>query len=96
MLFNKENIKTNKINIKLKQFLDYEMAEKPKKKENNNKEIEDKKDDNKDEKDEKNEKNKEQNGKIMENYENGLEVEIEYEEKEELVKVFENQFLKSI
>ena len=99
MLFNKENIKTNKINIKLKQFLGYEMAEKPKKKENNNKEIEDKKDDNKDEKDEKNEKNeknKEQNGKIVENYENGLEVEIEYEEKEELVKVFENQFLKSI
>ena len=66
-LFSKENIKTNKINTKLIEFLGI-----------------------------KNKDNKKENGTIKENYENGLEVEIVFEEKEELVKTFETQFLKSI
>ena len=67
-LFSKENIKENKINLKLIEFLGI--------KNKGDKEI--------------------SNGTIKENYENGLEVEIVYEEKEELVKTFETQFLKSI
>ena len=40
--------------------------------------------------------NNEKNENIKENYENGLEVEITSEENEELVKLFESQFLKSV
>ena len=40
--------------------------------------------------------NKEKNENIKERYENGLEAEIVSEEKEELVKLFETQFLKGI
>ena len=36
------------------------------------------------------------NGNIKEKYQNGLEVEITSEENEELVKLFEAQFLKSV
>jgi hypothetical protein len=67
-LFSKENIKENKINSKLIEFLG-----------TNNKGD-----------------NGKANGTIKENYENGLEVEIVFEEKEELVKNYETQFLKSI
>ena len=44
----------------------------------------------------KDENNLEQNGTIKEKYDNGLEVEIIFEEKEELVNTFQSQFLKSI
>ena len=40
--------------------------------------------------------NNEKNENIKENYENGLEVEITSEENEELVKLFETQFLKFV
>ena len=90
-LFNKENIKTNKINIKLSQFLGAKKIWSIQ--EDNNNENEDKNQNN----NEKNvEDNKENNSKINEIYDNGFEVEITYEEKEELVKTFENQFLKTL
>ena len=72
-LFNKENIKTNKINIKLLEFLGEKKIEKKEDKTNDN-----------------------TNNTLKENYENGLEIEINNEEKEELVKVFENQFFMSL
>ena len=79
-MFNKENIKTNKINTKLLQFF-------------GNKKIQDIKKDHS-----LSEKNniKEKNENIKEQYENGLEVEITSEENEELVKLFETQFLKFV
>ena len=91
-LFNKENINTNKIKIKLKEFFgnkekknteDFKSREKEKVKE---KEAKDNKNNN-----DKVDKNK---NIVVNNYENGLEVEINYEEKEELVKEFETQFFK--
>ena len=79
-MFNKENIKTNKINTKLLQFF-------------GNKKIQDiKKDHSLPEKN----NIKEKNENIKEQYENGLEVEITSEENEELVKLFETQFLKFV
>ena len=75
-MFDKETIKTNKIRIKLLQFL-------------GNKKL-------KDTSKGKNLINKEKNENIKERYENGLEAEIVSEEKEELVKLFETQFLKGI
>ncbi len=91
ILFNKENIKTNKINLKLSQFLGAKKLWSIK--EDNKKENEDKKQNN----NEKNvEDNKEINSKINEIYDNGFEVEIISEEKEEFVKTFENQFLKTL
>ena len=81
-LFNKDNIKTNKIHLKLSQFL---SAKRIWNLENNN-------DDKKDEK----ENIIQNNNEIKESYENGLEVEIISEENEEIVKTFENQFLKSL
>lgn len=90
-LFNKENIKNNQIKKKLLQFLgdkqtknseDFKSREKEDKKSNNNKEkIKD---------------NDNKNNIINESYENGLEVEIIYEEKSNLVKTFSEQFLKSL
>ena len=90
-LFDKENIKNNKINKKLLQFLgekkiknteDFKSREKDDKNQNNDKQNDEKK--------------KEINNTIKENYDNGLEVEIIYEEKTELVKTFSDQFLKSL
>ena len=80
-MFNKEDIKNNKINIKLMQFLGVTRPGTQNSKEKN--EIKD-------------ENNLEQNGTIKEKYDNGLEVEIIFEEKEELVNTFQSQFLKSI
>jgi hypothetical protein len=80
-MFNKEDIKNNKINIKLKQFLGMTEPETQNSEEKN--EIKD-------------ENNSEQNGTIKEKYDNGLEVKIVFEEKEELVNTFQSQFLKSI
>ena len=80
-LFNKEDIKNSKINSKLMQFLGVMGPEIQKSEEKN--EI-------------KAENNTEQNGTIKEKYDNGLEVEIVFEEKEELVNTFQSQFLKSI
>ena len=92
-LFNKDNIKENKINLKLLQFLGVKKI-----KENddliNDKNINnDKNDDNK-----KNNNNLigDDNNAIKKSFENGLEFEINYEEKEEVVKDFENQFFKSL
>jgi hypothetical protein len=87
-LFDKENIKTNKIHQKLSQFLDAQKAWNENEPNNiiNNKE----------EKDEQNKGDKEKLNIVKESYENGLEVEITYEENEELVKTFENQFLKTV
>ena len=89
-LFDKENIKTNKIHQKLSQFLDAQKAWNVNEKETNN--IMN----NKEEKDEQYKGNKEKINIVKESYENGLEVEITYEENEELVKTFENQFLKTV
>ena len=75
-MFDKENIKTNKIHIKLLQFFGKKKSDDTSKNKNLNK----------------NEKNE----NIKESFENGLETEIISEEKEELVKLFETQFLKSI
>jgi hypothetical protein len=80
-LINKENIKTNKINTKLLQFFGNKKQDEIKKDENS---IDN------------NINNNEKNENIKENYENGLEVEITSEENEELVKLFESQFLKSV
>lgn len=80
-MFNKDDIKNNKINIKLMQFLGVTRPGTQNSKEKN--EIKD-------------ENNLEQNGTIKEKYDNGLEVEIIFEEKEELVNTFQSQFLKSI
>ena len=80
-MFNKEDIKNNKINIKLMQFLGVTRPGTQNSKEKN--EIKD-------------ENNLEQNGTIKEKYDNGLEVKIVFEEKEELVNTFQSQFLKSI
>ena len=81
-LFTKENIKTNKIKLKLIQFFGiHKKNSEDLKKENEI--IEDN-------------KNKEDKNTIKNNYENGLEIEINYEEKEELVKEFESQFFKSL
>ena len=85
-LFNKGNIKTNKIHQKISQFLGAKKIWNLE--ENNN--------DKKNDEDKKSEDNKELNDEIKENYENGLEVVITHEENEELVKTFENQFLKSL
>ena len=92
-LINKDNIKENKINLKLLQFLGVKKI-----KENddliNDKNINnDKNDDNK-----KNNNNLigDDNNAIKKSFENGLEFEINYEEKEEVVKDFENQFFKSL
>ena len=82
-LINKENIKTNKINTKLLQFFGDKKKDEIKKDENiieNNNKI----------------NNNEKNENIKENYDNGLEVEITSEENEELVKLFETQFLKFV
>ena len=95
LLFNKENIKNNKINLKLKQFLGVKGNESQKIEENANKESEEEKD-NSFNKEIKNENDKEIKNIVKENYENGLEVEIVYEENEEVIKTFENQFLKTI
>ena len=96
-LFKKESINTNKIKVKLKQFLgikekknseDFKSREKEKEKEiidnnNKNKIINN------------NDSNSDKNKNIVKNnYDNGLEVEIISEEKEEFVKDFETQFLK--
>ena len=81
-MFNKENIKTNKINIKLLQFLGKKKIKELKK---DNNLIEDN-----------NKINNEKNENNMEQYENGLEVEKISEENEELVKLFVTQFLKSV
>ena len=81
-LFNKENIKTNKINTKILEFLGMAKIKKTEDTQNNttiNNNI-----------------NNTNNNNIKEKYENGLEVEINYEEKEELVKTFENEFFKSL
>ena len=75
-MFDKENIKTNKIHIKLLQFFGKKKSDDTSKNKNLIK----------------NEKNE----NIKESFENGLETEIISEEKEELVKLFETQFLKSI
>jgi len=80
-LINKENIKTNKINTKLLQFFGNKKQDEIKKDENS---IDN------------NINNNEKNETIKENYENGLEVDITSEENEELVKLFESQFLKSV
>ena len=80
-MINKENIKTNKINTKLLQFFGNKKQDEIKKDENS---IDN------------NINNNEKNENIKENYENGLEVEITSEENEELVKLFESQFLKSV
>ena len=92
-LINKDNIKENKINLKLLQFLGVKKI-----KENddliNDKNINnDKNDDNKE-----NNNNLigDDNNAIKKSFENGLEFEINYEEKEEVVKDFENQFFKSL
>ena len=79
-MINKENAKKNKINEKLLQFF-------------GNKKIQDIKKDHS-----LSEKNniKEKNENIKEQYENGLEVEMTSEENEELVKLFETQFLKFV
>ena len=85
-LFNKENIKTNKINIKILEFLGVAKIKKTEDTQNNNtinNNIN-------------NNINNTNNNNIKEKYENGLEVEINYEEKEELVKTFENEFFKSL
>jgi hypothetical protein len=87
-LFDKENIKTNKIHQKLSQFLDAQKAWN----ENETNNIMN----NKEEKGEQNKGDKEKVNIVKESYENGLEVEITYEENEELVKTFENQFLKTV
>ena len=107
-LINKENIKTNKINTKLLQFFGNKKQDEIKKDENsidnninnnekneniNKKQDEIKKDENSIDN---NINNNEKNENIKENYENGLEVEITSEENEELVKLFESQFLKSV
>ena len=81
-MFNKENIKINKINSKLLQFLGKKKT-KELKKDNNT--IEDN-----------NKINNEKNENNVEQYENGLEVEKISEEDEELVKLFVTQFLKSV
>ena len=73
-MFDKENIKTNKIHIKLLQFFGNKKSDNLTKTKNNN----------------------EKNEIIKESYENGLEVEITSEENEELVKLFETQFLKGV
>ena len=98
-LFNKDNIKTNKINIKLKQFLGEKKIKKSedfksREKKDKDKNINNDKDKDKDR--DKDNKKKGDSNIIKENYENGLEVEIIYEEKTELVKTFSEQFLKSL
>ena len=70
MLFNKENIKNNKINLKLKQFLGVKGNESQKIEENANKESEEEKD-NSFNKEIKNENDKEIKNIVKENYENG-------------------------
>ena len=69
-LFNKENIKTNKINIKLLEFLGEKKIEKKEDKTNDN-----------------------NNNTLKENYENGLEIEINNEEKEEYLRYSKINFL---
>ena len=92
-LFPKENIKNNKINLKLRQFFGIRNEENNTRQNNDN---------NKDTPSKFNEKNniQEKEKKDIEvkeeKYDNGLEVNIKYEEKEEFVKVFENEFLKSL
>ena len=93
-IFNKDNIKENKINLKILQFLgvkENKKSEDLKNGENYNyeKKEKDKKENNSDLIDN-------YNNTIKKSYENGLEVEINYEEKEELVKDFETQFFKSL
>ena len=93
-IFNKDNIKENKINLKLLQFLgvkENKKSEDLKNGENYNyeKKEKDKKENNSDLIDN-------YNNTIKKSYENGIEVEINYEEKEELVKDFETQFFKSL
>ena len=94
-LFIKDDIKNNKINLKLLQFLGLkkiknseDIKSKKEKIENKNQE----KIENNNDKINKNNDN--DNNKIKESFENGLEIEIEYEEKEELVKTFESAFFK--
>ena len=82
-LFNKEDIKTNKIHIKLLQFFGN------KKKDNEEKIMNNLIDD-------KNINNNEKNEIIRENYENGLESEIISEENKEFVQLFETQFFKFV
>ena len=82
-LFPKENIQTNKIKTKLIQFLGKKKVDKPKEDKNS--------------KEDSNQINNLKNENIInEKYDNGLEAEIISEENEELVKLFEAQFLKSI
>ena len=81
-LFPKENIQTNKIKTKLIQFLGKKKVDKPKEDKNS--------------KEDSNQINNLKNENIIkEKYDNGLEAEIISEENEELVKLFEAQFLKS-
>ena len=82
-LFPKENIQTNKIKTKLIQFLGKKKVDTPKEDKNS--------------KEDSNQINNLKNENIInEKYDNGLEAEIISEENEELVKLFESQFLKSI
>ena len=82
-LFPKENIQTNKIKTKLIQFLGKKKVDTPKEDKNS--------------KEDSNQINNLKNENIInEKYDNGLEAEIISEENEELVKLFEAQFLKSI
>ena len=83
-MFDKDSIKTNKIHQKLSQFLNTQKAW--------NEEVPN----NNEEKDEQSKDNKETKNTVKESYENGLDVEITYEENEELVKTFENQFMKTV
>ena len=81
-MFDSENIKTNKINIKLLQFFGIKQSDNIKKEKKLTEDI--------------NIINNEKNINLKEKYDNGLEVEIVSEENEELVKLFETQFLKSV
>ena len=92
-LFNKDNFKENKINLKLLQFLDVKKIKENDDLINDNNINNNKKNDNKENNDGLIDGN---NNSIKKSYENGLEVDINYEEKEEVVKNFENQFFKSL
>ena len=81
-MFDSENIKTNKINIKLLQFFGIKKSDTIKTEKKLTEDI--------------NIINNEKNINLKEKYDNGLEVEIVSEENEELVKLFETQFLKSV
>jgi hypothetical protein len=79
-LFKKENIETNKIHLKLSQFLNKKIILNPEDKNINNKKK----------------SHRLENNIKREYYENGLEVVIESEENAELVNTFENTFFMSL